>query len=405
MARRRRTPELTFEESCMSTVFGSVAPVATNSQELCKAVSRGMRVSDRTIRNHIEELLRVGILLKKKFKGTKANYLLWINPLFLVEIGVEVPPAPQPQQAQSPRSGALEGTIFPLIEEVLVNLKEKETSNVDKLVLPSQPGDGGRFNFREEEGGAERKKGAGGAAAAPEPRTLGELLPEATAPQVAPEVEKPVSRAEAQKLTEQFVYRAWEKLYTPQGVTFNEEQARKFKNTVWAEVYNGFPDSWPRAEALRYHSQALERVDMAARYYAKYEFKEKYPPLPYGKYEAGRGYFETANQRGFANTMGWLIKKYTVKLNRKITAGIKLAKREFRRCLQGNDPLQRTIRQVYQAHEIKLAELGEHALNRFHNAFKPSINARDEVTAAQQAEERAAMHQKLEAAYANGFAG
>lgn len=381
MARMRRAPALDFEDHCVSSTLSNVPPVSTNCQELCKAVNRGKRVSDRTVRNHIRELMKVGVILKKKFRGTKANFLLWINPVFLVEIGVEMPPPHQQQKAQNPSPEAQISTIFPLIEEVLVNLKETEIDNVDKLVLHEAPADGERFNFREERGVPEKKKATGGAGAAPGPRTVGEILSGQSVAQASLESGKSVTSDEARKLVEEFVFYAWPKLYTPQGVTFNEAQTREFKNAVWAGVYNRFPNDWPRAEVLRYHAQALERVKMAARYFDNNP--GKYPPLPYAEFRAGSGYFDADNQYGFAKTMDWLIENYAKKLKRKIGDRIKLARREWRRCLLGNDPGKRTMLQVYRYHEHRLSELGEHALQRFHATFRPPIGASVQVMAVQ----------------------
>ena len=55
-------------------------PLSTNNIHLSKVSN----ASSRTIQRHIKKLQEVGIITNKKFRGSKANYKVWINPKILL---------------------------------------------------------------------------------------------------------------------------------------------------------------------------------------------------------------------------------------------------------------------------------------------------------------------------------
>ncbi len=59
---------------------GDFPPLTTNNVQLAKLTQS----SSRTIQRHLKQLLQAGILQEKNWKGRKANYELWINPLLLL---------------------------------------------------------------------------------------------------------------------------------------------------------------------------------------------------------------------------------------------------------------------------------------------------------------------------------
>jgi hypothetical protein len=375
MEQLRRVPELTLDDACVS----DLPPVATNCKELCKAKVRGMRVSDRTIRSHINAGLKLGVFVKKKFRGTKANFYVWVNPDFLraclvdnpknaVQNAVEAVPASNAEG----RISTPESTMFPLNKLLEQFSKEIETGNVEKLLLHEAPDAGGQGNKREKRGESDGKKGTGGPGAASERRTGGEMPAEAAAAMLANRPKAALSTRQ-RDMVQEATLAAWRVLYTPRGVTFNDDQYRKFLNTVWAGVYGGFPADWPVANQLRYHEQVLERIDMVAGYFARNP--SKYPPLPYAEYVAGTGYFDAENPQGFIKTQEWWAKQQTNRINRKIAEALKSARREWRQHLHGNGPkkvMKRSLLELFRYHENRFKQWGSAALEKFYQNFQHS---------------------------------
>ncbi|MBH8567547.1 hypothetical protein KB206_01530 [Microvirga sp. STS02] len=118
-------------------------PVSTNSEALCKTTVRGKRVAGRSVRNHIGELERAGVITRKLFRGRRHDYQVWVNPEFLWETGekpAKMAPAASFQKAAfSPVEPPL-GTNFPPkgVHEP-IQATEIETGNVDKLVAQRSP--------------------------------------------------------------------------------------------------------------------------------------------------------------------------------------------------------------------------------------------------------------------------
>jgi hypothetical protein len=358
-------------------------PVALNSEELCRTGMRGRRVSPRTIRNHIAEGLRAGIFLRKQFRGRQRDFYVWVNPVFLWETGEKAAEMPTQAVFEKPQNSALQppiGTNFPPkgVHE-LSQVTEIETGQVDKLVNESTrpapassqatpTGYTGLPGQAEPAVQVAKNKAGGGAAAQSTPAT-----PTRTAP---PEGPKTALAKRQRNMLLEFWWAAQRELYAPRQQTFTEQQARLALNAIYYGVYGGFPADWPLHQQERYHEQALERIGLAAAYFARNP--EKYPPTPYAEHVAGAGYFDAANQRGFAGTRAWFATHLAHRQQRAAADGLRRARRELRQHAQGSAPKRvqaKTTLELYRYHEERMRKLGTPALERFYQHFSRPVVA------------------------------
>jgi hypothetical protein len=352
-------------------------PVATNSEAICRTSVRGKRVAGRTVRNHLAEMKAAGIITRMQFRGRQRDYYVWINPLFLWEAGEKAAQTAEKPPFQQAAFSALqppEGTNFPPkgVHEPS-QATEIETGEVDKCIAQrgqAQPGvqqatPSGYTGqpVRPAEAAPATKQGTGGAADA-----VGPL--EAKTPPTGPQGPKTVVAKRQRDMVLEFWWAAQRELYAPLNQLFTEEQGRLACNAIYFGVYGGFPADWPLHQQERYHEQALERLGLAAGYFARNP--HKYPPMPYAEHMEGAGYFDAANTKGFVGTMAWYATHLVHRGQRALADGLRRARRELRQHALGTAPKRaqaKTTLELYRYHEERLRKLGPQALERFYQHF------------------------------------
>jgi hypothetical protein len=358
-------------------------PVVTNSEALCRTNVRGKRVAGRTVRNHLAEMKAAGIVTRVQFRGRQRDYHVWINPRFLwdaTEKPAQTAEKPRFQPSAFAAVGPPKGTNFPPkgVHEPL-QATEIETGQVDKLL--AQRG--------QEEPGAQQATPSGytgqparpmPAAQAPKKATGAAndvVLPSAP---VAPTSGAPGPKTQLAQRQQNMVFEFWwaaqKELYAPINQLFTQEQQRLALNAIYFGVYGGFPAEWPLHRQERYHEQALERLGLAAGYFARNP--HKYPPMPYAEHVAGAGYFDAANTKGFIGTMAWYTTHLAHRGQRALADGLRRARRELRQHALGTAPKRaqaKTTLELYRYHEAKMRQLGPPALERFYQHFSRPTTA------------------------------
>lgn len=361
------TPALWSAVVMTDTGVAELPAVYTNGPEL--AAHRG--VTDRTIRTHIQELRKAGLITRYKYRGTNASYCVWINPDFVWELP---PAAPQGQKLNAPEPASSEGQgkNFPLIE-ILDSLEAPKyaISAVEKLVTEREPAGG------EETGipltgsagppaGCEpapqaSKTGAGGAGAARRAQFYRQ----------AQEQGSGAKTAAAKKLVESFWYYAKTLIYKRQ--TFNEEAERQAKIAIWKGVFHGFHEGEP-ADWLAWMPGLQRRVELAAAWLERNP--SCWPAAPYAEVVAGRGYFDAGNDYGFARTEPWWRAEQAKQRQGALERALDEALTELhqrraldagqRRIQASKRARQKSYLELHRYHHTKLRRLGgEPALVRF----------------------------------------
>lgn len=358
-------------------------PVATNSEEICRTHVRGKRVASRTVRNHLAEMKAAGIITRMQFRGRKRDYYVWINPLFLWETAgktAETAEKPRFQNAAFSAVLPLKDTNFPPkgVHEPSQDT-EIETGSVDKLVAqrvlpPAAPGQATPTGYTGLPAGlaeaAQAVKEGPGAAATLQPASN---TKKAVLASVGP---KTVIAQRQRNMVLEFWWVAQRELYAPLNQLFTEEQGRLACNAIYYGVYGGFRADWPLHHQELYHEQAMERLGLAAAYFARNP--HKYPPMPYAEHIEGAGYFDAANTRGFVGTMKWYATHLAHRHQRALADGLKRARRELRQHAQGTAPKRqqaKTTLELYRYHEERMKKLGTSALVRFYQHFARPIAA------------------------------
>lgn len=340
-------------------------PVYTNGRQLGE--QRG--VTDRTIRTHVAELKRAGLITRYKYRGTNASYCLWVSPDYVWETPLKTPeagkmPAPEnafsePKRINLPLTEILEST----------GSSKSEISEEDKLVTargsaaedwnPLSGSAGAQANSPEPPRQVS-KSGADGAGAARRARFYREQQARGS----------DAKKAEAKKLVESFWLYAKALIY--KGQVFNVEAERLSKNAIWYGVFGGFAEGEP-ADWLAWLPGLQRRVELAAAWLARNP--GKFPPLPFAEVVGGRGYFDAENERGFAGTRRWWQaeqqKNHQGALERAVDEAIAELKQRraldagTRRVQASKRARQKTQLELHRFHHTKLRRLGgEEALVR-----------------------------------------
>jgi len=324
-------------------------PVSTNNEQL--AAYR--QLSARAIRDHLRELLAVGLLARKVFRGTKANFELYLNPAFvwpatkLADKGLK-----QPKKARRPPAAPLAPqTTLPLIVPLeKQDKKEIEIGQVEKLVGEA-PGDVLTGNTGPQAGSKPAptpparpaqttKEGPGGAAAAQ-------------------------LQAERLGLVMQAFHYAWKRIYP--SCNFDATEQQKFQRALWYGVYRGFGPPLSPQQWQRYHDQVLQRIDLAAAYFQRHP--HKFAPSPYAEFVVGTGYFDAQNTNGFVGTEAWLARQEANQRQRTIARALLLARRELKAHRLGLASKRRqemSTLQLFRLHEAKIRTYGPDALQRYY---------------------------------------
>jgi len=324
-------------------------PVATNNEQL--AAFR--QVSARAIRDHLRELLTIGFIARKVFRGTKANFEVYVHAEFVwntapaAQNGLKAANSPAPA---APRPATKVPLIVSLEKQ---DKKEIEIGQVEKLVTPAAPVGAGALT-----GNTGPQAGAKPAPTAPQrPRQATKEEPGG-----AGAAER---QAERLALVLQAWHYAWKMLYP--GRRFDEAEQHKALQAMWYGVYRGFGPALTEAEWQRYHEQVLQRLDLVAAYFQRHP--NKFAPSPYAEFVAGSGYFDCENTRGFVGTEVWLARQEANNRQRNISRALLTARRALKAHRLGLAPKRSqalTSTQLFRYHEAKIRAFGPEALRRYY---------------------------------------
>jgi hypothetical protein len=322
---------------------GHLPPLRTNNQQLAGLI----KCSSRSVQRYILKLRGASVITGKKFRGSNADYELWINPEILLvnhELGVNSPSSllktsplnPAITQVKSsffgtkrtdrllPYSGNIknnnilnEGNSVHFFENdfsgnISGNTTGNTTGNTRKIALKNDPAE---------------NTGCAGPADGPTP------FPEAGE-----------QTAEDKEVLNIYVDLFWltakNLLYKYTFITRKQEQTAKELIKV---LYLHKKDRDPQTV----HDMYIQRIRLAAEYVQKDPVK-RFIPLPYI-------YFNLNNPKGFLGTEEWYWKgkKYKAAVNREL-----LLERLIKR-YQNNDKMPMSERQpplkLYKACEKRLA--------------------------------------------------
>ncbi len=351
----------------LNLVKNEAPSLSTNSVEL----SRLFQTSDRTVRAHLNVLRKpgIGFISQYNFRGSRANYELWINPEILWAGQTEIS-----KNAPCAAPARLQNKNLPHIKQLETpETKEKEITHVDKCGVAEQQGampagDGKTGHTITSDTGPQQPAEIPVEAAV---RPLA-AKKQATEAGSAARAEKDAQKAVFLTYVENFWTIAWKLLYPT--AEFNEYCQRMAKNAIYFGVYRGFKAQLSAAEWEQYHLQAIERLKLAANYYENHP--DKHPPLPYAEFKPGTGYFDHQNTRGFEGTHDWYTRQQVWKRQQKVNDALRRAEKEIRLHKQGKlrDELQRkTPLEMFRYQETRLKRFGKAALDKFYAQFSTQI--------------------------------
>lgn len=381
--RARRQVERMLRSSLLYNVLvtdtGVQMPsVLVNARELNEQRS----LTERTMRNHLAQLQKVGLITRKKWHGTNASFELWINPEFVwdnAQNGGEKQTAADfiaptkavelsPKSNKFPHTEAFHETSSQETLKVLVGDVHKYHAD-DFSGNPSQEAEGD--NQAPGDAGQASKRGQGGRGATP-------AAPKASAQQDA-------ATAARTAQNEAYVASAWgyAKALIYYNQLFSPEQEAKARQAIFSGVYGGFPTGY--ADWENYHAGVLRRIELVQEHYARRQYRgEKcYAPLPWAELIQGRGYFDRENTRGFSRTLSWLANDVRAKHNATVNIAVGKAYGELklRRQLDRGEAPKRvgtrrkvpahiesaTLLELFRKHENSLIKLGGvEAVRKYH---------------------------------------
>jgi hypothetical protein len=332
-------------------------PVATNNERL--AAFR--QVSARAIRDHLRELQKIGFIARKVFRGTKANFEVYLAAEFVWNTA----PAAQkgPKQAKiAALATPGPATKVPLSVSLEKQDKEEiEIGLVEKLGTPSAPSGAGALT------------GNTGPQAGAKPAPTSPAAPRQATKEPAGGAAAAQLQAERLALVVQAWHYAWKRIYPSRN--FDEAEQHKALQAMWYGVYRGFGPQLTAGEWQRYHEQVLQRLDLAAAYFERYP--NKFAPSPFAEFVVGTGYFDAENQRGFVGTEAWLARQEANNRQRNITRALLLARRALKAHRLGIAPKRTqalTTIQLFRYHEAKLQAYGPDALQRYYaQVARPNV--------------------------------
>jgi hypothetical protein len=345
----RRVPLLLEEATDADPTHRTPPPVATNSE----ALARARNVSSRAIRDHLQELLKIGFIVRKVGHGWQANYELYLAPEFVWKKEAQLaqngpkkrPYAPSPASAPATK-------VPPFVSLEKQDKVEIEIAPVEKLVLPPPPG---------------VLTGNTGPQAHPKPAP--------TRPATSPQATKSSSggagapaelQAERLGWVTQAWHYAWKRLYPTRR--FDEAEQQKALEAMWYGTYHGFGKRLSPVEWQRYHDQVLQRIDLAAAYFARHD--NKFAPSPFAEFVQGSGYFDAENARGFSGTEAWLARQEANNRQRNISRALLKARQQLKAHRLGLAPKRTqalTNVQLFRYHETKIRAFGPDALQRYYD--------------------------------------
>lgn len=280
----------------------------------CPRVAKFARCTDRTVRNHLTRLEKLGFL-RRKFRGSKHNFELWISPKYLFgEEATEIRQiAPQGASAPGQRKN------FPH-NSTQGQILETEKGSADMFIShgESNQGQRGRTETGKEpldalpEGQNESR---GGAAAGLQGEAIAAHGEENGTPHedlvaIGRENERRANRPSPPKgldpkftrLLFEFWLYAWKVIYPTRE--FSRQQQEKALSAISKGVFENFQGDWTDEQWLSYYQVQLAKVDKAGRYYDNHP--DAYCPDPYAVRIPGKGYFDCENLKGFIGIDSWM---------------------------------------------------------------------------------------------------
>lgn len=304
---QRLLSQAVLEEALIDANGGfRLPPLAINARTL----RQGRGLSEVTMRSHLKQLQKCGLIQARKWRGTRANFHLWINPDFVWEVPVESLETSVGADSEAPQEGPfLEANDKKLsLIEVLEPLEaqKKKVVQVDKLPLASKTGtpllepEGLQPGAATPDAGqASKSRHQGRAAARTERQAPGS---EAAA--------REAQKARAGSFVKQFFVYARTMLYSKLPA-FSEREEQWAKLAIWEGQYRPMLEATPETHWERMHQLMLRRVDLAYWYFQRHP--DNYPSLPWAEVRKGRGYFDAGNGNGFERTRLWIAKKINKK--------------------------------------------------------------------------------------------
>ncbi|WP_201979302.1 hypothetical protein [Hymenobacter rubidus] len=335
----------------------------------CKQLAGRFSMSARSVRTHLDLLLKLGALTAKAWHGTRADFELWINPKYLWQ----TPENAVESDLDRLQIGAIlqgEQTKFPLsVAFETLETRKLETSQGEKL-LPHEAPAPERATPATLTGNTGPQAEAAPAVPASEKAHAGpRRLPRATARQKAQAAPTapPAGPTREQK---QWVMSLWayarQQLYAE--VAFDEAQHARAQNAIWFGVFGAFRAELSEREWGLYHQQALERVDLVADWLKRHP--GRFLPAPYAEIVLGRGYFDRENAQGFAATEEWLAQKMLRRHDYHVATTLRRAGAELRGWrlkTASRRVLALTASQLYHKHLKKVQALRDpRALEKFY---------------------------------------
>ncbi|WP_161889280.1 hypothetical protein [Pontibacter russatus] len=344
----------------------------TNSSKLSDMRS----FSERTMRNHISKLRKLGLISGYQFHGTFHDFELWISPeIIFADQNQCKKMHPKAQNFNENFPGITpDCTNFPLNVsfETTGNLEKKSTT-VDKGVA-AQPGavpvgdgqNGNAGNTNTSNTGPQR---AGKRAKERLERPLA-AKKQATGAGGAAAPAKPSQNPVFLSFVENFWQYAKTMLYP--GYDFDETHDKLAKNGIWTGVYGSFRIDFDEKEWEGYHAECMKRIDLAEAYYRKRP--DKYPPMPYAEFVSGSGYFDRENKFGFCKTHDWLVQQDTWSHQRRVSDALRRARSDFWLYKEGKAIKriqEKSPVQLFEYHRNRISKLGKDALQKFYKQHAP----------------------------------
>ncbi len=345
-----------------------VPPIEVNGRELSER--RGL--TDRALRNHLVQLKKVGIIVKRKFRGSRASFHVWMNPELVWETHYKVATTAEVDTSNITHNSSTHTSKSKIVPHTKV-LEALETSERDitageNSAMESSVRLETRNPLHETEarnGGRalDRKKNGAG-------RALGTDFHKS-------ELVSDVVRDPVQLKKIGYVLEFWEaaKVLVYPNDKWTEGEERLAKNSIWTNVFNGFHNydnfDWPSIQV-----GLLHRLQLVHDHFQLHP--GKYAPFPYHQYKPGTGYFDAANERGFAGTAAWLRtvnkRKQSLKVDRALRAAIKeieqhnaLTRTPEIKMVANERVRTHSLLQLIRYHERALKHLGNaSALDRFY---------------------------------------
>jgi hypothetical protein len=295
----------------------------TNRVEIGEAMSR----SPRSVYDHIQKLIEIGLVDKYEFCGRQHSFKLWISPKILFgeatatkpEIALTAPktvvsPSVRQNLPLSYTSQKQPSTTIRAVE-CGKTLKQDHGNNEDprsRLVNGKEPA----YSMPSTETGGSGGRGGGG----------------------GPELSQSVAVAKWRRLPAYFKtlsinfwLLARTNLYP--GRQFSDQENNEALIAITEGLFGGFAVNQHDRDWDGYYNELVQRVQMASEWFSKNT--QRNPDLPW---QSGKkmGYFDPNNNFGFAKTAAWLEKDQLRKKQNRVEYLLNQARVDFEKLAAGN---------------------------------------------------------------------